>query len=68
MRVLLVEDEPDLVSAIQRTLHQQMYLVDWVLDGAEALAYLENSSVEYTVASHPPKNKRVSTERIALSV
>ncbi len=50
MRVLLVEDEPDLGIAIKRTLNQQKYLVDWVMDGAEAWAYLENSSAQYTVA------------------
>ncbi|MBD2343363.1 two-component system response regulator RppA [Anabaena subtropica] len=50
MRVLLVEDEPDLGAAIKRTLTQQKYLVDWVLDGDEAWAYLENSWTQYTVA------------------
>ncbi|HIK05357.1 MAG TPA: response regulator transcription factor [Trichormus sp. M33_DOE_039] len=50
MRVLLVEDEPDLGSAIKRTLNQQKYLVDWVIDGNDAWAYLENSSAQYTVA------------------
>jgi len=49
MRVLLVEDEPDLGAAIKRTLNQQKYLVDWVMDGNEAWA-LENSSAQYTVA------------------
>ncbi|WP_242055746.1 MULTISPECIES: two-component system response regulator RppA [Nostocales] len=49
MRVLLVEDEPDLGAAIKRTLHQHKYLVDWVMDGTEAWAYLENSSAQYTV-------------------
>ncbi|MBW4667556.1 MAG: response regulator transcription factor [Cyanomargarita calcarea GSE-NOS-MK-12-04C] len=50
MRVLLVEDEPDLGAAIKRTLSQHKYLVDWVMDGIEALEYLENSSTQYTVA------------------
>ncbi len=50
MRVLLVEDEADLGAAIKRTLNQQKYLVDWVMDGTEAWAYLENSSAQYTVA------------------
>ncbi|RCJ19796.1 DNA-binding response regulator [Nostoc sp. ATCC 43529] len=50
MRVLLVEDEPDLGAAIKRTLNQQKYLVDWVMDGNDAWAYLENSSAQYTVA------------------
>ena len=50
MRVLLVEDEPDLGTAIKRTLTQHKYLVDWVMDGNEAWAYLDNSWTQYTVA------------------
>jgi DNA-binding response OmpR family regulator len=50
MRVLLVEDEPDLGAAIKRTLTQHKYLVDWVMDGNEASAYLDNSWTQYTVA------------------
>ncbi len=50
MRVLLVEDEPDLGAAIKRTLTQQKYLVDWVIDGTDAWAYLENSWTQYTLA------------------
>lgn len=50
MRVLLVEDEQDLGAAIKRTLHREKYLVDWVMDGAEAWAYLENNWTQYTLA------------------
>lgn len=50
MRVLLVEDEPDLGSAIKRALIQQKYVVDLVIDGIEAWAYLENSWTQYTLA------------------
>jgi DNA-binding response OmpR family regulator len=50
MRVLLVEDEPDLGAAIKRTLTQHKYLVDWVMEGDAAWAYLENSWTEYTLA------------------
>jgi DNA-binding response OmpR family regulator len=50
MRVLLVEDEPDLGAAIKRTLMQHKYLVDWVMDGNEAWGYLDNSWTQYTVA------------------
>ena len=32
MRILLVEDETDLGSAIKRVLTQETYLVDWVQD------------------------------------
>ncbi len=50
MRVLLVEDEPDLGAAIKRTLTQHKYLVDWVIDGDAAWVYLEDSWTEYTLA------------------
>ncbi|MEB3355284.1 MAG: two-component system response regulator RppA [Synechococcales bacterium] len=50
MRVLLVEDEPDLGKAIKRTLTQEAYVVDWVQSGDEALAYLENELPLYTLA------------------
>lgn len=50
MRILLVEDEPDLGSAIQRSLSRERYVVDWVQDGQEAWSYLDHSPIEYTVA------------------
>lgn len=50
MRLLLVEDEPDLGAAIKRVLNQEAYVVDWVLDGAEAWSYLENKWTHYTLA------------------
>lgn len=50
MRVLLVEDEPDLGTAIKRTLNQHRYVVDWVLEGTEAWEYLENQWTQYTLA------------------
>ena len=50
MRVLLVEDEPDLGAAIYRVLSREKYVVDWVQDGSEAWSYLDNSNVQYTLA------------------
>ncbi len=49
MRVLLVEDEIDLGNAIQRSLKQEKYVVDWVQDGKEAWEYLDRQSTEYSV-------------------
>lgn len=49
MRVLLVEDEPDLGKAIKRTLSQEAYVVDWVQSGTEALSFLEQEAGLYTV-------------------
>ncbi|MBF2028018.1 MAG: response regulator transcription factor [Oscillatoriales cyanobacterium C42_A2020_001] len=50
MRILLVEDEPDLGSAIHRVLSREKYVVDWVQNGSEAWAYLDNPNVHYTLA------------------
>lgn len=50
MRILLVEDEPDLGAALERTLKREKYVVDWVTDGAEAWQFLENAWTQYTVA------------------
>lgn len=50
MRVLLVEDEPDLGTAIKWALKQEKYVVDWAQDGNEAWAYLENQWTQYTTA------------------
>ena len=50
MRVLLVEDEPDLGAAIKRILIQQKYVVDWVMNGTEAWDYLEYQKTQYTLA------------------
>jgi DNA-binding response OmpR family regulator len=50
MRILLVEDEPDLGAAIKRILNQEKYVVDWVQDGTEAWNYLEDPQTQYTLA------------------
>lgn len=50
MRVLLVEDEPDLGAAIERTLIQEKYTVDRVLDGNTAWDYLESQWAQYHLA------------------
>jgi DNA-binding response OmpR family regulator len=49
-KILLVEDEPDLGAAIKRTLNQEKYIVDWVLDGTEAWDYLESKWTHYNLA------------------
>ena len=50
MRILLVEDEPDLGTALKDMLNQHSYVVDWVLDGIEAWNYLATESTKYDVA------------------
>ncbi|GAB4371672.1 MAG: response regulator transcription factor [Elainellaceae cyanobacterium] len=49
MRILLVEDEPDLGAIIERTLLREKYVVDWVTDGDTAWECLENRWTQYTV-------------------
>jgi DNA-binding response OmpR family regulator len=50
MRVLLVEDEPDLGAAICQTLTQSAYVVDWVQDGDTAWEYLTSRWTQYELA------------------
>jgi DNA-binding response OmpR family regulator len=50
MRLLLVEDETDLGSAIKKTLNQHNYIVDWAKDGAEGYDFLDNHKITYTLA------------------
>ncbi|OKH34320.1 hypothetical protein NIES2101_39150 [Calothrix sp. HK-06] len=50
MRLLLVEDEPDLGAAIQDVLSDEAYVVDWFLDGTQAWQYLERGWTEYMLA------------------
>jgi len=57
VRILLVEDEPDLGAALKRALTQAAYVVDWVQEGWEATRYLDAfldgpgdlGSIPYTV-------------------
>lgn len=49
MRILLVEDEPDLGAIIERTLLREKYIVDWVTDGESAWECLQNHWTQYTV-------------------
>ncbi len=50
MRLLLVEDEPDLGAAIKQILNYEAYVVDWFLDGSQAWLYLESGWTQYTLA------------------
>jgi len=50
MRVLLVEDESDLGTALKWALKQEKYIVDWLQDGNQAWEYLENEWSRYTLA------------------
>jgi DNA-binding response OmpR family regulator len=50
MRILLVEDEPDLGKAIQKVLTREGYVVDWAEDGDEGWEFLESNFVRYDIA------------------
>jgi two-component system OmpR family response regulator len=50
MRILLVEDEPDLGKALEKALQRENYIVDWVQEGNLAWSYLEQGWVNYTLA------------------
>lgn len=50
MRVLLIEDEPDLGTAIKWALKQEKYIVDWAQDGKEGWGYLESQWTQYSAA------------------
>lgn len=47
MRILLVEDEPDLGAAIKQSLNHSNHIVDWALDGLDAWDYLSDKRLEY---------------------
>lgn len=50
MRLVLVEDEPDLGAAVKEVLHHEAYVVDWFLDGTQAWNYLETHWQDYRLA------------------
>ncbi len=50
MKILLVEDEPDLGVIIQKSLTNHQYVVDWVVDGMKAWDYLTHSQAAYSIA------------------
>ncbi len=50
MKILLVEDEPDLGKLLQKNLDRHHYVVDWVQDGITGWNYLTNSPAAYSLA------------------
>ncbi len=49
MRILLVEDDPQLGDGIRTGLHQAGYIVDWLQDGLSALHSLEVENFDMVV-------------------
>ncbi|MCU0526782.1 MAG: response regulator transcription factor [Elainella sp. Prado103] len=49
MRILLIEDELDLGTAIKWALKQEKYIVDWAMDGTTGWNYLESQWLQYRV-------------------
>ena len=50
MRILLVEDEPDMGATIKEILNREKYVVDWVQDGTEAWEYIQDRLADYSLA------------------
>jgi DNA-binding response OmpR family regulator len=50
MKILLVEDEPDLGAIIQKSLSHHQYVVDWVVDGKAGWEYLTHERTTYSLA------------------
>lgn len=50
MRILLVEDEPDLGMALEKALRRENYIIDWVQEGILAWDYLDQGWINYTLA------------------
>jgi DNA-binding response OmpR family regulator len=50
VKILLVEDEPDLGAVIQKSLTHHHYVVDRALDGIEAWYYLSDPQAAYSLA------------------
>jgi two-component system response regulator QseB len=49
VRILLVEDDDLLAAGIRDTLERALYSVDWVADGAQALAALKSNAFDLVV-------------------
>jgi DNA-binding response OmpR family regulator len=50
MKILLIEDEPDLGAIIQNSLSHHQYIVDWAVDGKAGWEYLTNERATYSLA------------------
>ena len=49
MKILLVEDEARLATAVRRVLDEEGYATDWAADGAEGLSRAENNEYDVLV-------------------
>jgi DNA-binding response OmpR family regulator len=50
MKILLIEDEPDLGAIIQTSLSHHQYVVDWAQDGKTGWEYLTDNRSTYSLA------------------
>ena len=50
MKILLIEDEPDLGALIQTSLSHHQYVVDWAQDGKTGWEYLTAAQTTYSLA------------------
>ena len=49
MRLLVVDDEPNMVSILSLSLEQSGHEVDWANDGIEAIKMLQNGSYDVAI-------------------
>jgi DNA-binding response OmpR family regulator len=49
MKILLVEDEARLATAVRRVLYEEGYATDWAADGADGLSRAENNEYDVLV-------------------
>jgi DNA-binding response OmpR family regulator len=50
MKILLIEDEPDLGAIVQKSLAHHQYIVDWAIDGQAGWEYLTHDRATYSLA------------------
>jgi DNA-binding response OmpR family regulator len=50
VKILLIEDEPDLGALVQKSLTHHQYVVDWVVDGRAGWEYLTHDRTTYSLA------------------
>jgi DNA-binding response OmpR family regulator len=50
VKILLIEDEPDLGAIIKKSLDRHQYIVDWAIDGKAGWEYLSQERDTYSLA------------------
>ena len=71
MRILLVEDEPDLGAAIKQSLDRSNHVVDWAVDGLDAWDYFNLKEYHLGIFDERPRadgrRKGTRSSRLAIT-